>query len=96
MVKLTNNYYIGADKYNWILYEKKKSEKTGEERMEAWKFYPTLENLLTSVLKMKLRALASDKTDLNVWAARLSAETKKFSEHVAKLCKDIKKEDLGE
>lgn len=91
MVKLSDKYYIGADKYNWIVYEKDKNKKTGEIKYSAVKFYPTLDVLLAQTLKSNLRGLIANRGDLMSLAIKMSNEIEKFSGLARTLCEGIKK-----
>jgi hypothetical protein len=94
MIQLSNKYYIGADKYNWILYKQVINKKTNEAEMVATKFYPTLESLLTNCLEMNMRELCMDKKSLSSLVISMSNERKKFSKQARIVCEGIKKEDL--
>lgn len=94
MIQLSNKYYIGADKYNWILYVKGTNQKTKEEEMRAFKFYPTLESLLQNSLEMNMRELCVDKKSINSLIISMSNERKKFLKQARAACESIKKEDF--
>ena len=95
MIKLTEDYYIDSDKFNWILVVKRTSKtgKTkGETSYEAWKFFPTLESLIWYVRNLKDKSLQSRKTDFDTYLSNISTENKKWREDIARLCEGIKKE----
>lgn len=94
MIKIIDKYYLGADKYNWILYEKVRNKKTDEFEYSAIGFFGTLENLLEKLLQRKFKKLQGDFDDLKILTSNMSAERKKFAELSCRLCEGIKKEWL--
>lgn len=94
MIKLTDKYFIGADNYNWILYKKGKSKKTDEDKFYGWKFYPTLEKLLTDYLDMGYRVEDMSITDLKELVMMLYTSREKTAEIVRESVQDFKKEWL--
>lgn len=94
LIKLNDKYYIGADRYNWILYTTSINKKTKVEEVRAHKFYPTLEYLLEQVLEMNLRGLCMDNKSLSSLVISMSNERKKWLKQVKTMCEGIKKERL--
>lgn len=86
MIKLTEEYYIDSDIFNWILAKKKKVEKgktKGEVKYAPWKFFPSLESLLTFVKEMNCRAIARRCDDFDTYLSKVSAENKKMDYSVS-------------
>lgn len=93
-IPLSDKYYIGVDKYNWILYKKSVNKKTGAEEIKAEKFFPTLESLLENVFEMNLRHLCVHRDDLKGLVYSMSTERKKFSELARSFCEGINRSDM--
>ena len=91
-IQLSDKYYIGADKYQWILYTKELNKKTNEVKMKAIKFYPTLESLLEKTLEMNLRGLVNDRKSLTSLIVSMSNERKKCLKSILAMCEGINKD----
>lgn len=95
LIALTDIYYIGADKYNWILYKKYK-KKNGEIDYKGEKFYPTLESLLTNFTEMKCRGLIHRTNDLKILVDKMSTEREKWLKEAHRKFGEVKKEGFYE
>lgn len=97
MLKLTDDYFVDADTYNWILVKKRISDKgknKGEVVYDSWKFFPTLESLMRYVKNAKDKSLISRYNDFDEYLAKISTEDKKWLQSCSRLCEGIKKESV--
>lgn len=89
MIKL-----IDTDSYNWILVKKSigtKGKKNGEDVYTSWRFFPSLESLISYVKNLNEKALISRYNDFDKYLTKISSENKKWLYDVSRLCEGIKK-----
>lgn len=55
MEKINEKYYLGSNKNNFILYERKVSETTGKETFKALGYMMTLDKVYTTLLDKEIK-----------------------------------------
>lgn len=91
MLKITEDYYTDADKYNWILYKKhiiteeealKSQEKqAGDIEYKPLTYHANIQNVLKKVMDIKQKNLRVCK-DLNEYYQKLNELQNKFIQEI--------------
>lgn len=94
MIKITDEYYADADKYNWILYKKhiiteqealkSKDKKAGDAEYKPLTYHANLQNVLKKVMDFKQKNLRICQ-DLNAYYNRLEQLQNEFLEQIKNL-----------
>lgn len=80
MFEITKNYYLGCNKNNFTLYEKKVSE-SGKETMKNLGYYSNLESLYDALIKKEIKdnmELLNNIKEITTLVEDLKEFTKKY------------------
>ena len=79
MIKVTNDFYIGADTYGYTLYKKMIKKETKQEYFDAYSYHVSIEGCIQSIKRSLKRQKCSEDLSLHDYleeCKKINAEMK--------------------